>query len=60
MDEELFHAGCEYFQKHEDKGVFTDGLHIVCGDEGDLEISVVYAFDRHFKQAGFQRQPEGS
>lgn len=57
VDEKLFHAGWEYFQKYKDKEYsLTDCISFLVMER--LGISVALAFDKHFTQAGFEKQPE--
>lgn len=56
VDESLFMEGWEYFKQHADKAYsLTDCISFVlmhkCG------IHTALAFDRHFRQAGFERLP---
>jgi len=56
VDEELFQAGWQYFQKHKDKEYsLTDCISFVVMKK--LGIYAAFAFDKHFNQAGFKRQP---
>jgi len=56
IDEKLFFEGWSYFQKHQDKEYsLTDCISFVI--MGKLGIRVAYAFDKHFEQAGFVREP---
>lgn len=56
IDERLFAEAWDYFQQHSDKSYsLTDCLSfIVMRRHG---ISKAYAFDKHFTQAGFLREP---
>ena len=56
VDQELFYAGWEYFQRHTDKEYsLTDCISFLVMER--FGIKVVLAFDKHFVQAGFQKQP---
>lgn len=56
VSEELFEAGWKYFQEHADKRYsLTDCISFVVMQRRDIRKAL--AFDRHFKQAGFQRLP---
>ncbi len=56
VDEGLFQAGWNYFQKHKDKEYsLTDCISFIVMEE--FEISEAFAFDRHFVQAGFKKTP---
>jgi predicted nucleic acid-binding protein len=55
VDEELFRAGWDYFQQHQDKDYsLTDCISFVVMEK--LKIETAFAFDRHFVQAGFRTQ----
>ena len=56
VDEALFNEGWEFFQKHHDKQFsLTDCISfVVMRREG---IGTAYAFDKHFSQAGFIKEP---
>jgi predicted nucleic acid-binding protein len=56
VDEILFYTGWDYFQQHQDKQYsLTDCISFVVMQE--REISVALTFDKHFTQAGFQKEP---
>jgi predicted nucleic acid-binding protein len=56
VDEELFHEGWRYYQKHSDKSYsLTDCISFVLMTRLDIEAALT--FDRHFVQAGFKRLP---
>ncbi len=56
VGEELFFAGWQFFQKHRDKRYsLTDCISFVVMQRHDL--TVAYAFDKHFAQAGFTKLP---
>ncbi|MCY2995131.1 MAG: PIN domain-containing protein [Planctomycetota bacterium] len=56
VDEELFDAGWEYLQRHDDKRYsLTDCISFVLMER--LGIATAYSFDHHFRQAGFQTEP---
>lgn len=56
IDESLFFDGWRYFRKHEDKGYsLTDCISFVV--MRSFGIRVAYAFDKHFMQAGFRKEP---
>jgi uncharacterized protein len=56
VDEELFQAGWEFFQQHKDKTFsLTDCISFVVMK--DRKIKSALSFDKHFKQAGFEKNP---
>jgi len=56
VDEKLLRTGWEYFQKHADKQYsLTDCISFVVMHQHD--ISSALAFDKHFSQAEFIREP---
>ncbi len=56
VDESLFHKGFDCFKVHRDKRYsLTDCVSFVVMAERDL--STAFAFDRHFTQAGFLKEP---
>lgn len=56
VDEALFQAGWAYFQQHQDKAYsLTDCISFVVMRK--LGIGRAFAFDRHFVQAGLQKEP---
>ena len=56
IDESLFFDGWRYFRQHEDKGYsLTDSISFVV--MRSFGIRVAYAFDKHFMQAGFRKEP---
>lgn len=56
VDEILFYTGWDYFQQYQDKQYsLTDCISFIVMQE--REISVALTFDRHFTQAGFQKEP---
>jgi predicted nucleic acid-binding protein len=56
VDDVLFRAGWEFFCRHDDKDYsFTDCISfLVMKDRG---IDTALAFDHHFDQAGFRKEP---
>ena len=56
VDEGLFYEGWTYLQQHQDKDYsLTDCISFVVMQR--LSISTAFAFDRHFVQAGFTKEP---
>ena len=56
VDEKLFFQGWSYFKQHQDKEYsLTDCLSFVVMH--NFGIKTAYAFDRHFEQAGFLKEP---
>lgn len=56
VDEALFYDGWAYFQKHRDKEYsLTDCISFVVMQQH--AITTAYAFDKHFVQAGFIKEP---
>lgn len=56
VDEALFQKGFVYFKAHHDKRYsLTDCVSFVVMDERGL--ATAFAFDRHFVQAGFTKEP---
>jgi predicted nucleic acid-binding protein len=56
VDDDLFQSAWEYLQTHQDKTYsLTDCISFVL--MGRLAITTALAFDQHFTQAGFERQP---
>jgi uncharacterized protein len=56
VDEGLFYEGWTYLQQHQDKDYsLTDCISFVAMQR--LSISTALAFDRHFVQAGFTKEP---
>ena len=56
VDELLFRAGWEYMRRHQDKDYsLTDCISFVVMQTWD--VSVAFAFDQHFRQAGFRTLP---
>lgn len=56
VEEALFYAGWSYFQSRQDKDYsLTDCISFVVMEH--LGLTVAYAFDKHFEQAGFLREP---
>lgn len=56
VDEPLFYEGWSLFQKHDDKQFsLTDCISFVVMQK--YGIAIAYAFDKHFSQAGFIRDP---
>lgn len=56
VDEKLFQEGWHYFQRHKDKGYsLTDCISFIVMKR--LGINTAFAFDKHFTQAGFKKQP---
>lgn len=57
VDEALFHEGWRYFQQYQDKDYsLPDCISFVVMQQ--MRLSVVYAFDQHFSQAGFVKEPQ--
>ena len=56
VQEELFFDGWQFFEKHRDKRYWlTHCISFVVMQQRD--IAVAYAFDKHFAQAGFHKEP---
>jgi predicted nucleic acid-binding protein len=56
VDELLFWAGWQYFQKHQDKTYsLTDCISFVVMHH--LGITTAFTLDKHFAQAGFIKEP---
>ncbi len=56
VDETLFHAGWTYLQHYQDKDFsLTDCISFIVMQK--FGISTAFAFDRHFTQAGFLKEP---
>jgi uncharacterized protein len=56
VDEGLFYEGWTYLQQHQDKDYsLTDCISFVVMQR--LSINTAFAFDRHFVQAGFTKEP---
>jgi uncharacterized protein len=56
VDEVLFLEGWQYFQKHKDKMYsLTDCISFVVMNRH--RINTAFTFDKHFSQAGFDKQP---
>lgn len=56
VDHAVFHEGWAYFQQHQDKDYsLTDCISFVVMQK--LEINAAFAFDKHFVQAGFTKEP---
>ncbi|MDQ3509534.1 MAG: PIN domain-containing protein [Actinomycetota bacterium] len=56
VDEDLFHKGFDYFKAHHDKRYsLTDCISFVIMTERGL--ATAFAFDHHFTQAGFAKEP---
>lgn len=56
VDEPLFQTAWSYFQQHDDKDYsLTDCISFVLMHQRGIDRA--YAFDRHFVQAGFQKEP---
>ena len=56
VDERLFLAGWAYFQQYQDKDYsLTDCISFVVMRK--FGITRAFAFDKHFTQAGFQKEP---
>jgi predicted nucleic acid-binding protein len=59
VDEELFLTSWDYFRRHQDKQYsLTDCISFVVMEQSNIDIA--FAFDQHFTQAGFQREPHVS
>lgn len=59
IDKALFHKGWKYFKQHDDKFYsLTDCISFIVMSK--FEIWKVLTFDRHFKQAGFEKIPDFS
>lgn len=56
VDEVLFYEGWTYFQRYQDKAYsLTDCISFVVMQQ--FGITTAYAFDKHFAQAGFIKEP---
>jgi uncharacterized protein len=56
VDESLFRAGWEYMRRHDDKVYsLTDCISFLVMQTWD--VPVAFAFDQHFRQAGFRTAP---
>lgn len=56
VNEVLFYEAWSYFQKHQDKNYsLTDCISFVV--MRDEDINTAFAFDHHFVQAGFSKEP---
>ena len=56
VDEALFDSGWKYFQQHQDKQYsLTDCISFVVMQQRSIDIA--FTFDKHFVQAGFQKEP---
>jgi uncharacterized protein len=56
VDEALFYAGWQFFERHQDKQYsLTDCISFILMQQ--LVIDTVYTFDHHFTQAGFTQVP---
>lgn len=56
VDTALFYEGWAYFQRHQDKDYsLTDCISFLVMQK--LGIQTAFAFDRHFAQAGFTKEP---
>jgi predicted nucleic acid-binding protein len=56
VDENLFHAGWDYFRQYQDKRYsLTDCISFVVMQQRGIQTALT--FDQHFSQAGFQRMP---
>jgi len=56
VDETLFYEGWTYLRQHQDKDYsLTDCISFVVMSKFD--ITTAYAFDKHFVQAGFLKEP---
>lgn len=56
VDTALFYAGWTYFQRHQDKRYsLTDCISFIIMQQ--LGIQRAFAFDQHFVQAGFIKEP---
>jgi predicted nucleic acid-binding protein len=54
VEEDLFHEGWSYFQKHKDKEYsLTDCISFLVMEE--FGIDTAFAFDKHLVQAGFKK-----
>jgi predicted nucleic acid-binding protein len=57
VEQPLFHEGWHYLIRHSDKSYsFTDCVSFVVMRR--LRIRTALTFDKHFSQAGFEKQPE--
>jgi predicted nucleic acid-binding protein len=57
VDESLFFESWYYFQQYQDKDYsLTDCISFVVMRQ--MHLSIAYAFDHHFSQAGFIREPQ--
>lgn len=56
VDEALFYISWEYFQQHQDKQYsLTDCISFVIMQQYGIHVALT--FDKHFVQAGFQKEP---
>jgi predicted nucleic acid-binding protein len=56
VDEDLFRRGFDYLGRHQDKRYsLTDCISFVVMAE--RELTTAFAFDQHFVQAGFVKEP---
>ncbi len=56
IDEALFYAGWQFFERHHDKQYsLTDCISFIVMQQ--LNIGMAYTFDHHFTQAGFTQAP---
>jgi predicted nucleic acid-binding protein len=56
VDEALFYAGWQFFERHQDKQyLLTDCISFILMQQRG--IGTVYTFDHHFTQAGFTQVP---
>lgn len=56
VDEALFYEGWAYFQRHQDKEYsLTDCISFVVMQQRGIHMA--FAFDHHFTQAGFIKEP---
>jgi predicted nucleic acid-binding protein len=56
VDEALFYTGWNYFQQYQDKQYsLTDCISFIVMQQRDIQVA--FTFDKHFTQAGFQKEP---
>lgn len=56
VDERLFYTAWNYFQQHQDKRYsLTDCVSFIVMQQRGIQVA--FTFDKHFMQAGFQKQP---
>jgi len=56
VDETLFYTGWNYFQQYQDKQYsLTDCISFIAMQQRGIQVA--FTFDKHFIQAGFQKEP---